>query len=112
MEMTRREQDGVVIFDLHGELRGGPADEKIFKNGVQEAIDENKRKILLNLQDLKWVNSTGLGFIVAVFHSMRDAGGELKMCSPNDRIAHIFKTTRFDKVIEIFASEDEALSSI
>ncbi len=111
MDMTRREKNGVVIFDLQGELRGGPADDATFKGGIQKEIDEGAKKILLNLKRLKWVNSTGLGFIVAVFHSMKDAGGTLKMCSPNERIAHVFKTTRFDKVIEIHPNEDDALSS-
>jgi len=111
MEMTQRAQDDVVIFDLHGELRGGPSDEATFKGGVQKALDGGTKKVLLNLKNLKWINSTGLGFIVAVYHSMRDADGVLKMCSPNERIAHVFRTTRFDKVIKIFSDEDEALAS-
>ncbi len=111
MDLTRRKQDEVVIFDLRGELRGGPSDEAVFKGAVQEAIEEGARKILLNLAELKWVNSTGLGFIVALYHSMKESGGTLKMCSPNERIAHVLHTTRFDRVIEIFDDEEEALAS-
>ena len=111
MEMTKRDRDGVVVFDLQGELRGGPSDDATFKGGIQQAVDEGARRVVLNLSGLKWINSTGLGFIVAVYHTMRDADGDLKMCEANERIAHVFTTTRFDKVIGIYASEDEALSS-
>lgn len=111
MEMSKHERNGAVVFDLHGELRGGPADDAVFKGGIQEAIDGGARHVVLNLSDLKWINSTGLGFIVAVFHMLKAADGDLKMCAPNERIAHIFITTRFDKVIGIYDTEDEALSS-
>jgi len=111
MDMRQRDEGDVVIFDLQGELRGGPADDAIFKTGVQNTIDAGARRVLLNLSDLRWINSTGLGFIVAVYHSMRDHGGTIKMCQPNERIAHIFATTRFDKVIGIYPTEKEALAS-
>jgi len=111
MEMSKHERNGVVVFDLHGELRGGPEDDALFKGGIQEAIDDGSRLMVLNLSDLKWINSTGLGFIVAVYHMLKGVEGDLKMCEPNERIAHIFTTTRFDKVIGIYGSEDEALSS-
>jgi anti-sigma B factor antagonist len=111
MDMRQRDEGDVVIFDLLGELRGGPADDATFKRGVQKSIDDGARHILLNLSELRWINSTGLGFIVAVYHAMRDEGGTIKMCQPNERIAHIFATTRFDKVIGIYPSEKEALAS-
>ena len=111
MEMSKRDLDEVVVFDLRGELRGGPADDSVFKGGIQEVIDGGTRQVVLNLSNLKWINSTGLGFIVAVYHALKDVGGDLTMCEPNERISHIFTTTRFDKVIGIYGSEDEALSS-
>jgi anti-sigma B factor antagonist len=111
MDMTKRDRNGVVVFDLEGELRGGPVDDAAFKGGVQQAVEEGARHVLLNLSGLKWINSTGLGFIVAVYHTMREVDGDLKMCEANERIAHIFTTTRFDKVIGIYPSEEEALSS-
>jgi anti-sigma B factor antagonist len=111
MEMIRRDAGDVVVFDLEGELRGGPGDDATFKGGVHAAMDAGARKVLLNLRGLKWINSTGLGFIVAVYHDLQAAGGSLRMCAPNDRIAHIFSTTRFDRVIGIHASEGEALSA-
>jgi len=111
MEMTRREKGDVVVFDLEGELRGGPDDDATLKGGVHAAVDGGARKVLLNLRDLKWINSTGLGFIVAVYHDLQAANGSLRMCAANDRIAHVLTTTRFDRVIGIHATEDEALAA-
>ena len=82
MEMSKRDRDSVVVFDLQGELRGGPADDAPFEEQLP-----------------------------TVDGALQEVGGNLTMCEPNDRISHIFTTTRFDKVIGIYGSEDEAYSS-
>ena len=111
MEIHERQHEGIVILDLSGELRGGPADELVFKGSIERLIDQGKLMVLLNFAEVKWINSTGLGFVVAAYTELNKNGGVLKMCSPNERIMNIFVTTRFNLVIGIFDTEDEAITA-
>jgi len=111
LEIREREQDGIAILDLMGELRGGPVDEVLFKGAIDRSVETGHKNVLLNFEEVKWINSTGLGFIVSAFSEMSKVGGTLKMCSPNERIMNVFTTTRFHMVIGIHDTEEEALAA-
>ena len=111
MDLHERDEGEVAVLDLSGELRGGPADESLFKGTIARLLERGTRKILLNFSEVKWINSTGLGFIVAAYTDISKLKGTLKMCSPNERIMNIFTTTRFNLVIGISETEEEALAA-
>jgi anti-sigma B factor antagonist len=83
--------------DLHGELR--------------KAIENSTRKVVLDFSGLEWMNSTGLGAIVAASGRLRNAGGVLKLAAPNATVSHLFELNKLNLVFEIHPTVEAAVAS-
>jgi anti-sigma B factor antagonist len=110
MKVKVREQGKVVVFDVSGRVMGGP-DADTFHNLVKEHIAGGRKQILVNLAKVNWINSTGLGILIAAYTSIRDAGGEFKLANIGDRIESILMVTKLSGIFESYETEEEALAS-
>jgi anti-sigma B factor antagonist len=101
----------VVILDV----RGGPIelshDPPQLLNAIRESVQRGSLKILLNLREVHYIDSNGLSEIVEGFKTSKTAGGMLKLCEVVPGIRRLLVVTKLDRVIEVFESEDAALSS-
>ena len=89
---------------------GGP-DADDFKEVIKKLMAEGCKKILVNLEDVPWVNSTGLGILIAGYTSLKRDGGTLKLLNVTDRIQSILMITRLGTIFESYDDEAEALAS-
>jgi anti-sigma B factor antagonist len=109
--IVERFVDDVVILDV----RGGPisfskgSDQLL--NAIRQLMQRDSRKILLNLRDVRYIDSDGLREIVEGFQATRNGGGILKLCEVVPGIRRLLGVTKLDKIIEVFESEDPALRS-
>ncbi len=110
MRIKERKRDGVAILELSGKLMGGP-DADSFNMTLQTLIHEGIKNIIVNLERVKWVNSTGLGILISGYSTVRKNGGELKLLKVSERIENIFIVSKLYTVFESFEDEDEALKS-
>jgi anti-sigma B factor antagonist len=110
MSLSMRKVGKVCILDLSGKLMGGP-DADDFKNSVRQLTSEGCVKVIVNLAEVPWVNSTGLGVLVAGYTSLRREHGILKLCNVSDRVQSILMVTRLSTVFETFVGEAEAVAS-
>jgi len=110
MKLQPRQVGDVVVFDVDGEILGGP-DTDAFEVAVQSALANGGRKVLVNLGGVHWVNSTGLGILIAGFTTMQRGGGALKLVNVSERIAGLLAVTRLSTIFQSFQHEDEALRS-
>lgn len=110
MNIKVREEEQVVIFDISGRIMGGP-DSETFHNLVKEHIAQGKHNILINLGKVNWINSTGLGILIAGYTSVKDAGGQFKLANISDRIESILMVTKLSGIFESFDNEAEAVAS-
>jgi anti-sigma B factor antagonist len=110
MNIKVREEEQVVIFDISGRIMGGP-DSETFHNLVKEQIAHGKKQILINLGKVNWINSTGLGILIAGYTSVKDADGQFKLVNISDRIESILMVTKLSGIFESFDSEAEAVAS-
>jgi anti-sigma B factor antagonist len=110
MSVAVRKSGSVCILDLSGKLMGGP-DAEDFRALVKQLVGEGNLRVLVNLAGVPWVNSTGLGVLVAGYTSLRRQSGVLKLCNVSDRIQSILMVTRLSTVFETFGGEAEALAS-
>lgn len=110
MKVQTREQNGFIFLDLQGKLMGGP-DADFFRNLIHGLIDEGKKKVIVNLSGVKWVNSTGVGILITGYTTLRRSGGDLKLLNISDKIQSILYVTKLNLIFECFDNEDEAMRS-
>ena len=89
---------------------GGP-DAELFDETLKTLIHEDCRNIVVSLERVKWVNSTGLGILISGYTTLRKSGGELKLLKVSDRIESIFIVSKLFTVFESFENEVEAVQS-
>jgi len=110
VRLNIRKVGAVAILDLSGKLMGG-SDSDDFKNEVKQLLAEGTKNILVNLEEVPWVNSTGLGTLIAGYTSVKREGGTLKLLNVTDRIQSILMITRLGTIFETYDDEAEALGS-
>ena len=110
MKVKQREQYGAVILDLHGKLTGGPEAET-FREIFKSLVQDGKKNIIVNLQKVDWINSTGLGILISGYTSVKKAGGNLVLVHVADRIENILYVTKLHLLFKTFDSEEEAVKS-
>lgn len=104
-----REEAGVTIVDLEDNIDASCAHE--LRDLLKGMIDGGTRRILMNLKEVNFIDSSGLGIFVAAYKMMNQIGGAIKFAKPQKTLEKIFELTRTHKVFEIFDSIDEALKS-
>ncbi len=111
MNYTIVEQDDVVVLSLSGKIMGGPEASEI--NGkINQLIDDGKLKILINLKEVEWMNSSGLGILIDAVTVLKNNNGALRLVNVSDRIKNLLKITKLDTVFDIRDSIDDAKESL
>ncbi len=108
MHVEIRKADDVVIVDLKGKLTAGLGDQ-ILRDTVDELLGESWKKILLNLSQVSFMDSAGVGELVAGLRTARNLGASLKLLNTNERIHSTLYIARLLPIFEVFRSETEAL---
>ena len=110
MKITQREVQGAVILDLNGKLTGGP-DADVFRKLFEGLIQQGKKQIVVNLEKVSWINSTGLGILIHNYNTVRHAGGDMVVMHASERIESILYVTKLNLLFKSFNSEDDAVRS-
>lgn len=110
MKIQREESGDVTVLRLSGRIMGGP-DSEMFQQVVRELVEGEHNKILVDMGSVSWVNSTGLGILISGYHTLKAAGGTLKLVNVNKRIDQIFMVTKLHTIFETFEDESRALAS-
>jgi len=111
MEINTREKTDVIIFDIEGEIRRSDITDITLHQLVKDQLDAGKRNILLNFQSVDFIDSFGVGEILASYISTHNLGGKLKLAKISKKIYLVFQVTMLTKVLEIFDEEEIALDS-
>ena len=110
MKIKVRKRDGVAVFEMSGRLMGGP-DAEAFDEILKTVIHEGCHNVVVNMEKVRWVNSTGLGILISGYTTLKKSGGELKLLKVSDRIENIFIVSKLYTVFESFQDEDDAIQS-
>ena len=111
MEIHAREKDDVIIFDIEGEIRRSDVTDVTLHQLVKDQLDVGKRNILLNFKEVEFIDSFGVGEILASYISTHNLGGKLKIAKISKKLYLVFQVTMLTKVLEIFDEEELALNS-
>ena len=110
MQIAERAAGDVTILDVNGKMTLGEGDE-ILKDKVNSLVLQGRRKILLNLADVPYIDSAGLGEIVRTYTTVSRQGGQLKLLNLTKRITDLLAITKLLTVFETYDSEADAVRS-
>ncbi len=110
MEIEQRPSGDVMILDLKGKLTIGSGDE-LLRDKINSLIQQGYKKLLLNLADVPYVDSAGLGAIVSSYTTVSREGGSLKLLSLTSRIKDLLAITKLLTIFDTYESEAEAVAS-
>ena len=110
MKLSAREESGVVVLEPKGKIMGGP-DATLMHDKLHDFIKENKKKVVINLAEVDWMNSTGLGILISGLTTLRNNNGELKLANVTGKIESLLTITKLITVFETFDSVEEAVKS-
>jgi len=110
MKIEERALENVVVLDLKGKLTIGEGDE-LLKETIQKLMEQGHKQLLLNLADVPYVDSAGLGEIVRTYTTVNRQGGSLKLLNLTKRITDLLAITKLLTVFDTYESEAEAVSS-
>lgn len=110
MTLKERRVGDVSILDLKGRLVLDDGDD-LLRDRINDLVDEGRLKIVVNLNDVTYVDSCGVGVLIAKYVSVRKKGGDVKLLNLTSRSQRVMEISKLLTVFETFDSEDRALAS-
>jgi anti-sigma B factor antagonist len=110
LDVKERQAGDVTILDLSGEVRIGEGSISL-RDSIRNLADQNKKKVLLNLAGVKYMDSSGVGELIANYTTISRQGGQLKLLNLTYRIQNLLVITKLLTVFDSYDNEAEALKS-
>lgn len=110
MQIKEKIVDNIAILTLNGDLIGDPETTKL-REKVKSLISDEIKKIIIDLSGVSYINSAGLGSLISVLTTVRNAGGDLKLARVGKRIKSIFVITQLVKVFDTYETQERAIAS-
>jgi len=110
LKMTSREVDGVSVVALDGRIVLGE-ESNALREKVKSLLAEGRKKIVLNMDNVTFIDSAGLGTLVAAHHSAKSQGASLRLCHLGSKFQEVLQITKLLTVFEVFNTEAEAVAS-
>ncbi len=110
MKASTRQVDGVTIVDLSGRITLGEGS-VVLRDTVKDLLGKGQKKILLNLGDVSYIDSSGIGELVSAFTSVRNQGGELKLLHLTKKVHDLLQITKLYTVFDVKDDEAGAISA-
>jgi anti-sigma B factor antagonist len=110
MKSNNREVDGVTVVDMSGRITLGEGS-VVLRDSIRDLIGKGQKKILLNLGDVTYIDSSGIGELVSAFTAVRREGGELKLLNLTKKVHDLLQITKLYTVFDIKDDEAAAIKS-
>ena len=110
LKMTTREVDGVTVVALDGRIVLGE-ESNAMREKVKTLVAEGKKKIVLNMDNITFIDSAGLGTLVAAHHSAKGQGASLRLCHLGTKFQEVLQITKLMTIFEVYNTEAEAVAS-
>lgn len=111
MKIDRRETNGVTLIALRGVIKLGESS-RLFADYLEDVLKDGVSAVLLDMSEIDYVDSTGLGELVGYLQRFSDQGGKLALLRPQTRILNLLKLTRLDEVFQIYSDEADGLKEM
>lgn len=110
MKVGTRQVDGVVVMDLSGRITLGEGS-VVLRDAVRDLLSKGNKKILANLADVNYIDSSGIGELVSAFTTVKNQGGELKLLNLTKKVHDLLQITKLYTVFDVKDNEAAAIKS-
>src|ERR1700688_1977704 len=110
LRATYRESQGITVVDIGGRITPGGSSALLCKK-VRELLEEKRTLILLNLADVDYIDSSGIGELVSAYTGVKNRGGALKLLHLTKKVHDLLQLTKLFTVFDVYSDESTALSS-
>ena len=110
MKVNTRQVDGVTILDLSGRITLGEGSVTL-RDTIRDLISKGQKKILLNLAEISYLDSSGLGELVTAYTTTKNAGGEMKLLNLTKKVQDLLQITKLYTVFDVKDDETNTVSS-
>jgi anti-sigma B factor antagonist len=110
LKTSTRQVEGVTIVDLSGRITLGEAS-VVVRDVIKDLLSKGNKKILLNLVEVSFIDSSGIGVLVSSFSAVRSQGGELKLVNPSKRVRDLLQISKLYTLFDVKDDETTALGS-
>jgi anti-sigma B factor antagonist len=100
MQFSAKEVQGVTVISLSGNVLGGP-DANALNEQLRTLLDSRKTKVIIDLGDVQFINSSGLGMLIGGMSTMRKGGGELKLARASKKILTLLEMTKLTNLFDV-----------
>lgn len=111
MTLSSRKEQDVVVFTLADDVLGG-ADSLVLNEAIHEAIGEGTKKFVIELGDVKFMSSTGLGMLIGAHTTIKKANAHLVIAGATEKISELFYITKLDTIFALAAHTAAALDQL
>ncbi len=110
MSIKEKMYGDIAVLSIKGNLMGEP-DTTDVRDKVYSLLQDEVKQIVLDMGKVKWINSTGLGTLIAALTSVKNKGGEMKLAAVTDKVESLFMITQLIKVFKTYENVDRAVAS-
>ena len=110
MKTSTGQQGNVTVITLEGNLMGGP-DASTLNTMLHQLLADGKKRVVLDLSGVQFINSSGLGLLIGGVNAMRSAGGTLKVAGASEKVRGLIKITKLEQVFELYPTVAEAVAA-
>jgi len=110
MKTSTRQVDGITIVDLSGRITLGEGS-VVLRDSIRDLLSKGDKKILLNLGDVSYIDSSGIGELVSAYTTVRNQGGELKLLNLTKKVHDLLQITKLYTVFDIKDDETTAIKA-
>jgi anti-sigma B factor antagonist len=110
LKLSNRQVDGVTIVDCSGRITLGEGS-VVLRDAVKELLSKGDKKLLLNLGDVNYIDSSGIGELVSAYTTVKNQGGELKLLNLTKKVHDLLQITKLYTVFDVRDDETSAVKS-
>ena len=111
MKIKEKIENHVAILTLSGKMMGGPETTSLHDH-IRGLVNDGITKVVIDLSGVKWINSSGLGVLMAVMTTLKNAGGMMKLANITEKVESLLMITQLMRIFETYDSVERAVASL
>jgi anti-sigma B factor antagonist len=111
MKIKEKIDNQVAVLTLSGKMMGGPETTALHDH-IRSLLGDNISKVVIDLGGVKWINSSGLGVLMAAMTTLKSAGGQMKLANVTEKVESLLMITQLMRIFDTYETVDRAVSAM